>query len=205
VKIFSEDTPPKINNVSPCDLAWFFPFSKHSSEDRYCVPFLCHMQHDVWCLCYAKWCDDVMLCKMMFIPKIHTHSCDKTHNLFESALSFCYKPPLGASSPFTSAESAFIFRCKPPLGASSPFTFSGIRVDFSRFAFYFRRYQRWLFAVSSAFPLERLWSRKLTLRSLWNDFLWLQQTYSAFLRTTFCCFEFFFLIIRRSSLLSQIF
>jgi hypothetical protein len=40
----------------------------------------------------------------------------------ESAFIFRYKPPLGASSPFTSAESAFIFRCKPPLGASSPFT-----------------------------------------------------------------------------------
>jgi hypothetical protein len=39
-----------------------------------------------------------------------------------SALTFRCKPPLGASSPFTSAESAFIFRCKPPLGASSPFT-----------------------------------------------------------------------------------
>jgi hypothetical protein len=39
-----------------------------------------------------------------------------------SALTFRCKPPLRASSPFTSAESAFIFRCKPPLGASSPFT-----------------------------------------------------------------------------------
>jgi hypothetical protein len=94
------------------------------------------MQHDVWCLCYAKWYDDVMLCKMVFIPKIHAHPCNKTHNLFKSALTFRCKPPLGASSPFTSAESAFIFRCKPPLGASSPFTFGGIRVDFSRFAFY---------------------------------------------------------------------
>jgi hypothetical protein len=116
-------------------LSMIFPFSKHSSEDQYCVPFLC-MQHDVWCLCYEKWYDDVMLCKMVFIPKIHTHPCNKTHNLFKSALTFRCKPPLGASSPFTSAESAFIFRCKPPLGASSPFTFGGIRVDFSRFAFY---------------------------------------------------------------------
>ena len=65
-----------------------------------------------------------------------------------------------------------------------------------------RRYQRWLFAVCSAFLLERLWSRKLTLRSLRNDFLWLRQTYSAFLRTTFCCFE-GFSIVRRSFLLSQ--
>jgi hypothetical protein len=44
---------------------------------------------------------------------------------------FHCKPPLGASSPFTSAESTFIFRCKPPLGAFSPFTFSGISVYFS--------------------------------------------------------------------------
>jgi hypothetical protein len=46
------------------------------------------------------------------------------HRLFfgVSALTFRCKSPLGASSPFTSAESAFIFRCKPPLGASSPFT-----------------------------------------------------------------------------------
>ena len=113
-----------------------FTLSNHTSEDQYCVPFLCHMQHDVWCLCHAKWCDDVMLCKMVFIPKIHAHPRNKTHNLFRSALTFRCKPPLGASSPFTSAESAFIFRCKPPLGASSPFTFGGIRVDFSRFAFY---------------------------------------------------------------------
>jgi hypothetical protein len=38
-----------------------------------------------------------------------------------SALTFRCKPPLGASSPFISAESALTFRCKPPLGASSPF------------------------------------------------------------------------------------
>jgi hypothetical protein len=115
---------------------------------------------------YAMQNDEMMLClcEMIFIPKIRTHPHDKAHNLFKSALTFCCKPPLGASSPFTSAESAFIFRCKPPLGASSPFTFSGICVDFSRFAFY-------LGGISSAFPLERLWSRKLTLRSLWNDFL----------------------------------
>jgi hypothetical protein len=37
---------PKINIVSPCD-SMIFPFSKHFSEDRYCAPFLCHMQHDV--------------------------------------------------------------------------------------------------------------------------------------------------------------
>jgi hypothetical protein len=37
----------------------------------------------------------------------------------------------------------------------------------------------------SAFPLERLLSRKLTLRSLRNDFLYLRQTYVAFLRMNF--------------------
>jgi hypothetical protein len=40
----------------------------------------------------------------------------------ESAFIFCCKPPLGASSPSTSAESAFIFSCRPPLGASLPST-----------------------------------------------------------------------------------
>jgi hypothetical protein len=55
----------------------------------------------------------------IFLPLIF-----RLHRLFfgVSALTFRCKPPLGASSPFTSAESAFIFRCKPPLGASSPFT-----------------------------------------------------------------------------------
>jgi hypothetical protein len=89
-----------------------------------------------------------MLCDAMRIPKMHTHPCDKTHNF--------YKPPLGASSPFNLAESTFIFRYKPPLGASSPFTFSGIRVDFSRFAFY-------LGGISVDFSLY-------ALHSLWNDF-----------------------------------
>ena len=150
------------------------------------------MQHDVWWLCYAKWCDDVMLCRMIFCAE-DTHIPAMGHNLLYQYWLFHYKPPLGASSPFTSAESAFIFRCKfcIPLGTS---------LELLRLLL--RRYQRWLFAVCSAFLLERLWSRKLTLRSLRNDFLWLRQTYSAFLRTTFCCFE-GFSIVRRSFLLSQ--
>jgi hypothetical protein len=84
------------------------------------------MRNDVMMLCYVRW----------YLFRRYTHIPVKTHNPFKSALTFRCKPPLGASSPFTSAESAFIFRCKPPLGASSPFTFSGIHVDFSRFAFY---------------------------------------------------------------------
>jgi hypothetical protein len=48
----------------------------------------------------------------------------RLHRLFfgVSALTFRCKPPLGASSPFTSAESALTFRYMPPLGASLPFT-----------------------------------------------------------------------------------
>ena len=93
-----------------------------------------------------------MLCKMVFIPKIHTHPRDKTHNLFKSALTFC---------------------CKPPLGASSPFTFGGIRVDFSRFAFY-------LGGISVDFSLY-------ALHSLWNDF-GAENLHCVPFGTTFCDF-----------------
>ena len=58
------------------------------------------MLNDVMMLCYAK----------SYLCRKYTHPCNKTHNLFISALTF---------------------RCKPPLGASSPFTFSGISVYFS--------------------------------------------------------------------------
>jgi hypothetical protein len=56
-----------------------------------------------------------------------------------SALTFRCKPPLGASSPFTSAESAFIFHCKLciPLGT----TFELLLVFFS-----------FSFALDGAFP-----------------------------------------------------
>jgi hypothetical protein len=45
----------------------------------------------------------------IFLPFIF-----RLHRLFfgVSALTFRCKPPLGASSPYISAESAFIFRCK---------------------------------------------------------------------------------------------
>ena len=155
-----------------------------------------------------------MLCKMIFCAE-DTHIPAMGHNLLYQYWLFHYKPPLGASSPFTSAESAFIFRCKfcIPLGTSLELLRLLLRryklciplgTSLELLRLLLRRYQRWLFAVCSAFLLERLWSRKLTLRSLRNDFLWLHQTYSAFLRTTFCCFE-EFSIVRRSSLLSQVF
>ena len=62
------------------------------------------MQNDVMMLCYV---DDIC-------SERYTRSCDKTYKIFH------YKPPLGASSPFTSAESALTFRCKLciPLGTS---------------------------------------------------------------------------------------
>jgi hypothetical protein len=41
----------------------------------------------------------------------------------------------------------------------------------------------------SAFPLERLLSRKLTLRSLGNGFLKLRQTYAALFKNDFCGFS----------------
>jgi hypothetical protein len=62
----------------------------------------------------------------IFLPLIF-----RLHRLFfgVSALTFRCRPPLGASSPFTSAESAFIFRCKLciPLGT----TFELLPVFFS--------------------------------------------------------------------------
>ena len=150
---------PKINTVSPscstCNMLY----------DAYV------MQNDVMMLCYAKW----------YLCRKYTHPCNKAHNLLYQYWLFHYKPPLGASSPFTSAESAFIFRCKfcIPLGTSLELLRLLLRryklciplgTSLELLRLLLRRYQRWLFAVCSAFLLERLWSRKLTLRSLWNDF-----------------------------------
>ena len=109
---------------------------------------------------YATWCMMLMLCKMMWwcyvmqndICAVDTYPCNRAHTLFISA---------------------FIFRCKPPLGASSPSTFSGIRVDFSRFAFY-------LGGISVDFSLY-------ALHSLWNDF-GAENLHCAPFGTTFCDF-----------------
>jgi hypothetical protein len=67
------------------------------------------MQNDVMMLCYVGW----------YSFRRYTHiRAIKYLIFFESALIFLCKPPLGASSPFTSAESALTFRCKLciPLG-----------------------------------------------------------------------------------------
>jgi hypothetical protein len=112
VKIFSEATLPKINNVSPCDIM-IFPFFQNvllqiDIASASCA--ICNMMYDAYAmrndammLCYARWC----------LFRRYTHIPAIKHTIF-------YKPPLGASSPFTSAESAFIFRCKLciPLGTT---------------------------------------------------------------------------------------
>jgi hypothetical protein len=69
------------------------------------------MQSDVMMLCYEK----------RYSFRSYTHiPAIKYVIFFESALTFRCKPPLGASSPFTSAESALTFRCKLciPLGTT---------------------------------------------------------------------------------------
>jgi hypothetical protein len=131
--------------------------------------------NDVMMLCYAKW----HLCRRYtHIPTIeHTISLPfifRLHRLF-----------------FGASALTFRFKFYIPLGTS----FELLRLLFRRYSHWlfalrliFRWNQRLFFAISSAFPLERLLSRKLTLCSLRNDFLLLRQTYTAFLRTTFCCF-----------------
>jgi hypothetical protein len=69
------------------------------------------MQNGVMMLCYVRW----------YSFRRCTHICAIKYIIFfESALTFRCKPPLGASSPFTSAESALTFRYKLciPLGTT---------------------------------------------------------------------------------------
>jgi hypothetical protein len=135
---------------------------------------LCYA-NDLMMLCYAKW----SLCRR------YTHIPTVEYTISLPFIFRLYRLFFVVSS--------LTFRCKfcIPLGTS----FELLRLLFRRYSRWlfalrliFRRNQRLFFAVSSAFPLERLLSRKLTLRSLRNDFLLLRQTYAAFLRTTFCCF-----------------
>ena len=57
-------------------------FFETISEDHHCISFLCHWCNMMYDAMLCEWCDDVMLCKMIFVPKIHTHSHSRTHNLF---------------------------------------------------------------------------------------------------------------------------
>jgi hypothetical protein len=85
--------------------------------------------------CYANdvmmlWYADEDLCRRYtHIPSVeHTISLSfifRLHRLFfgVSALTFCCKPPLGASSPFTSAVFALTFRASPYTSAELAFIF----------------------------------------------------------------------------------
>ena len=89
-------------------LSTIFSFPKYVPQVNTVSPSCsrCIMLYDAYVM--QKWCDDVTLCKMIFVSQIYIPVIKHTH--FISALTFC---------------------CKPPLGASSPFTFNGISVYFS--------------------------------------------------------------------------
>ena len=110
-------------------------FFETISEDQHCIPFLCHWCNMMYDVMLCEWCDDVMVCEWSFcrrythIPSVeHTISLPfifRLHRLFfgVSALTFRCKPPLGASSPFTSAVFALTFRASPYTSAESAFIF----------------------------------------------------------------------------------
>jgi hypothetical protein len=115
-------------------------------------------------LCYAKWCDDVMLCKMIFVPNTHTHIPIVEYTISLPFIFWLHHLFFGVS--------ALTFRCKfyIPLGTS-----------FELLRLLFRWYSRWLFA------LRLIFQRYLALHSLWNDF-WAESLHCAPLGTTFCSF-----------------
>jgi hypothetical protein len=139
---------------------------------------------------------------MTFVPKIHTY----LHNIFVSALTFRCKLciPLG-----TTLELLHLLlrqnKLCIPLGTSLELLHLLLRqnklciplgTSLELLRLLLRRYMLCIplgtsleLKTYTAFPLERLFATSAT--------------YSAFLRTTFCYFEEFFLIIRRSSANSQ--
>ncbi len=88
-----------------------------------------------------------MLCKMIFVPKTHTHIPIVEYTISLSFIFWLHRLFFGVS--------ALTFRCKfcIPLGMS-----------FELLRLLFRWYLRWLFALRLIF-----W-RYLALHSLWNDF-----------------------------------
>ena len=162
---FKADKVVSLQNLF-CALTQFHPFQsilRRSILYSLLVPL---MQYDVWC--YVMRNDVMMLCytKWYFVPKTHT---DIPILEYTIPLPFIFR-----LHRLFFGVSALTFRCKfcIPLGTSFELLrllFRRYRVDFSHFALYFGGIR--LFAVSSAFPLERLLSRKLTLGSLRNDFL----------------------------------
>jgi hypothetical protein len=116
-------------------------------------------------LCYAKWCDDVMLCKMMFVPKTHIHIPIMEYTISLPFIFRLHRLFFGVS--------ALTFRYKfcIPLGTY-----------FELFRLLFWRYSLWLFA------LRLIFRRYLALHSLRNDF-WAENLHYAPLGTTFCSFD----------------
>ena len=105
-----------------------------------------------------------MLCKMIFVPKTHTHIPIVEYKISLPFIFRLHRLFFGVS--------ALTFRCKfcIPLGTS---------VELLRLLF--RRYSRWLFALRLIF--RWYWA----LHSLWNDF-WAENLHCAPLGTTFCIF-----------------
>jgi hypothetical protein len=138
-----------------------FSFSKHSLKVNIVSPS-CAIDA-IWCmmLCYVKWCDNVMLCKMIFMPKTHTHTPIVEYTISLPLIFRLHRLFFGVS--------ALTFRCKfcIPLGTS-----------FELLRLLFRRYSRWLFA------LRLIFQRYLALHSLWNDF-WAENLHCAPLGMTF--------------------
>jgi hypothetical protein len=153
------------------------------------------MMYDVM-LC--EWCDDAMVCKMILVPKIDTHSHSRTHSHcrlffgFTVYFSVYQRWLFAVSLPWELLR--LLFRRYQRLFFTVSLPWELLRLLFRRYQrlffavslpwellrLLFRRYQRLFFAISSAFPLERLLSRKLTLRSLKNDFLLLCQNFCNF-------------------------
>jgi hypothetical protein len=144
------------DNASADEGRWYLTF--------YVALFLIHsIWEQVPNIMLCEWYDDVMLCKIIFVPKTHTHPHSRIHNLF--AIYFrLHRLFFGVS--------ALTFRCKfcIPLGTS-----------FELLRLLFQWYSRWLFA------LRLIFRRYLALHSLWNDF-WAENLRCAPLGTTFCSF-----------------
>jgi hypothetical protein len=116
-------------------------------------------------LCYAKWCDDVMLCENDTLWRRHTHIPTMEYTISLPFIFRLHRLFFGVS--------ALTFRCK--------FCIS-LGTSFELLRLLFRRYSRWLFA------LRLIFRRYLALHSLWNDF-WAENLHCAPLGTTFCSFD----------------
>jgi hypothetical protein len=123
------------------------------------------MQYDVWCDVMRN---DVMIwCKMMRMPKTHTHTPTLEHT--SSGI------PLGTTFELLHPLFRWYKFCIP-LGTS----FELLRLLFRRYKF--------CIPLGTTFELLRLIFRwYLALHSLWNDF-WAENLRCAPLRATFCSF-----------------